>query len=140
MNLAVGNDLRRACKHGPRLAVTVAEAETAILAAARRLSIGLTSHADLLERSQAAVTRLDVGIRDATQSGQLKFFNQEYSRRRREAAALGRDFMSYQHACRRLRDVLANLAAGRIAGTETNAEICTAVFGPRPKSGQGRTR
>jgi hypothetical protein len=112
VTLAIGCELRLAARDGQRLTIPVEEAATAVLAAAQRLAIGLTDHAVLLARAQAALAHLDTGIRAANVAGQLKFFNQEYARRRRAAATLGRKFMSYAHACTRLQEVLAGAAAG----------------------------
>jgi hypothetical protein len=130
LNLAVGNDLRRAEKVGPRLSVTLAEAEIAILGAAKRLSIGLTPHMAMLARAEAALNQIDTTIKAATSSGQLKFFNAEYAKRRREAAAQGREFISYNVAAKRLQSVLAGIAADRATGAQLNTAIIEQVFGP----------
>ena len=59
------------------------------------------------------MNQIDTTIKAATSSGQLKFFNAEYAKRRREAAAQGREFISYNLAAKRLSVVLAGIAADR---------------------------
>jgi hypothetical protein len=57
--LAVASDLRRISKEGPRLAVSVTDASSAIIAAAGRLHFRLTDHAAVLARAKAAGASLE---------------------------------------------------------------------------------
>jgi hypothetical protein len=114
--LAVACDLRRITKDGPRLAVTIAEASTAIIAAAGRLHFRLTDHATVLARAKAAGVELESKLTAAQDEGQLREFNQEYQRRRLAAKMAGRRFISYQEARARLRALLAAAAAGKFTG------------------------
>ena len=109
-------DLRRITKDGPRLAVTIAEASTAIVAAAGRLHFRLTEHSAVLARAKAAGVDLESKLTAAQDAGQLREFNQEYQRRRLAASTVGRRFISYQEARARLRALLAAAAAGRFSG------------------------
>jgi hypothetical protein len=114
--LAVACDLRRITKDGRRLAVTIAEASTAIIAAAGRLHFRLTYHAVVLARAKAAGVELESKLTAAQDEGQLKEFNQEYQRHRLAAKMVGRRFISYQEARARLRALLAAAAAGKFTG------------------------
>jgi hypothetical protein len=114
--LAVACDLRRITKEGSRLTVTIAEASTAIIAAADRLQFRLTDHAAVLARAKAAGVELESQLAAAQNAGQLSEFKQEYQRRRLAAKTAGRRFISYQEARSRLRALLAATAAGKFAG------------------------
>jgi hypothetical protein len=64
-----------------------------IPAAARALGIALTHHVTVLARAKHAVAKIEAGMAWAERNGVLHEFNQEYRRRRLEAARQGRRFM-----------------------------------------------
>ena len=82
-----------------------------IQAIARRLGVALTEHAIVLTRASAAIERIEAALREAQRRGDLKFFNAEYKRRRAQAAAAGKGFMSYGQARARLQRAIAGAAA-----------------------------
>jgi hypothetical protein len=83
-----------------------------VVAAARRLDVMVTEHAGVVTRAQAAVKKIEGGLRWAQRQGVLSQFNDEYRRRRLAATARGERFMSYGEAQARLRKALAGVAAG----------------------------
>ena len=95
-------------------------------AAARRAGIVLADHAAVLARAEAAVAKIHAGLQRAQQAGVLAEFNQEYKRRRLEAAERGNGFMSYQQAQARLQRVLTRIAA---TGVAPDAIVKTAFEG-----------
>jgi hypothetical protein len=115
-NLSIACDLRRAQRDGPRLLVSVTEAVAAIKAAAGRLHFRLTDHAAVLARAKATSTTLEDRLVQVQDAGLLRDFNKEYQRRRMAAKLAGRKLIDYQTARRRLRAVLAAVAAGRYSG------------------------
>lgn len=123
VNLAVASDLRLARRDGQRFAITVNEATEAIQAAAGRLRFRLTDHGAVMARAKAAGIALEDKLSAAQDAGQLKGFNQEYSRRRRAGQAQGEKFMAYSLARARLRAVLAAAASGKPVG-----DVLKAVF------------
>jgi len=80
--------------------------------------------ATVLTRAQAALAKIDQRMVQAQRSGAFSGFNQEYKRRRLEAASQGLRFMSYTAAQARLRKALAGVAAGKV----TAASIVASVF------------
>jgi hypothetical protein len=81
----------------------------------------LTDHSTVLARAKAAGTAMEDKPSAAQDAGQLKAFNAEYLRRRREAAAQGKKFMQYTAARARLRAVLAAAASGKPVGDTLRA-------------------
>jgi hypothetical protein len=122
-NLVVASDLRLAHRDGPRFAVSVSDATTAITAAASRLHFRLTAHATVMARAKAAGAALEEKLVAAQEVGGLKQFNAEYQRRRRAAATAGHKFMLYNEARARFRALLAAAASGRPV-----ADVLRAVF------------
>jgi hypothetical protein len=101
-----------------------------IVAAAQQLDIPLTDHAVAMARAKVAVVRINAVLAAAHDRGDLKFFNNEFHRRRMAARAVGAAFMSYAEAMRRLRRELAGVAAGRIS-----VVMVARVFGEVPRQG-----
>ena len=95
-------------------------------AAAAALRIKLVPHADALQRTEELVNRLDARVAHAQETGGLSIFNREYRRRRLRAQAAGEPFLPYRVAQRRLRQALADVAAGKAA-----PGIIGRVFGDR---------
>jgi hypothetical protein len=93
--------------------------------AARKAGIVLADHATVLARAEAAVAKISTRLDQAQKTGVLQEFNQEYRRRRLEAAQQGRGFMSYRTAQARLQRVLTKVAATG----EAPAAIVKAAFG-----------
>jgi hypothetical protein len=91
-------------------------AAAAILHSARKLGVEITPHA-------VAVAKINTKLAAAQAAGALQFFNQEYQRRRRQAQAQGKGFMSYATARGRLERVLGGVVAGGIS-----AELIARVF------------
>ena len=79
---------------------------------ALRLRVRLTQHSVLVARTRARVEELAKRVERARASGELQTFNREFARRRKEARAAGKPFMSYGHALTRLRTALARDVAG----------------------------
>jgi hypothetical protein len=121
--LAVASDLRRISKEGPRLAVSVTDASSAIIAAAGRLHFRLTDHAAVLARAKAAGASLEDKLSAAQDAGQLRDFNRHYQQRRLAAKLAGHSFIGYGEARARLRALLAASAAGKF-----NGDIIRRVF------------
>jgi hypothetical protein len=90
----------------------VDKATAALHEAVRQKRATLTSGQVALERAQAAAERLDSYFEAMRRSGQLQIFNQVYRRRRLEAVASGRGFMSWSHAMARLRAALIPMLIG----------------------------
>jgi hypothetical protein len=110
---------------GERHPGSVEAAVAEIQAAAVRVDVVLSEHSVVVvARAQAAAEQLQGKLEAARQSGGLAFLNREYQRRRLEAERLGRRFMSYGEAQRRLRKALVSAAA-----TGSMPEIMAAVFG-----------
>ena len=82
--------------------------------AARQLGVQLGTHGQVMTRSMAAVARIDDGLLEAAEAGQLRHFNRTYRERREAARERGHGFMTYAQARRRLRTALAEAAAGRL--------------------------
>jgi len=98
-------------------------AAAAILHSARKLGVEITPHAVAMMRVEAALAKTNTKLAAAQAVGALQFFNQEYQRRRRQAQAQGKGFVSYATARRRLERVLAGVVAGGIS-----AELIARVF------------
>jgi hypothetical protein len=97
-----------------------------IPAAARRLGVVLTEHATVLARAAAASKRIRQTLSEAQGRGDLKFFNAEYKRRRIEAAAVGKSFMTYSQAKAKLHKAIAAVAG---QGGAKMPELVRSVFG-----------
>jgi hypothetical protein len=85
-----------------------------IPSAARAPGVGLTDHATVLARAQAAVVKIEAGMAWAQRTGVLHEFNQEYRLRRLEAQRRGEGFMGYAQAKARLRRAITKVAANRL--------------------------
>ena len=74
-----------------------------IPAAAQQLGIPLTDHAEAVTRARAAVVRINAVLAAAHNRGDLRFFNNEFRRRRMEAQAAGEQLRGahgeYVHLC-----------------------------------------
>jgi hypothetical protein len=82
-------------------------------AAARALGVLVTAHAIAMQRSAAAVARIEVALAEAQRNGLMSHFNATYRSRREAALAVGKGFMSYGRAMARLRAaVVAIIARG----------------------------
>jgi hypothetical protein len=127
VTLALASDLRHFTRDGPRFAVTLREASTAIAAAAGRLDVQLTSHDTLLARAGVAVGKIETGLAVAQAGGGLKFFNEEFQKRRREAQTHGKKFMNYGTARTKLFEILAGIAAG---ADVDRTKVLEQIFGP----------
>jgi hypothetical protein len=110
-------------KAGSILAVARA-CRDGIPAAAARLGLHVTSHNNVVSRATAAVSKIEAQVTKSHDNGNLKFFNQEYKRRRIDAALEGKSFVSYVVAKQRLRRAIAQVAAGKIT-----AGVVDQVFG-----------
>jgi hypothetical protein len=97
-----------------------------IPAAARKLRVTLTAHDVVIARAKAATARIDNALSEAQACGDLQFFNREYKRRRAEAAAAGKGFMSYGQARARLQRAIAEIAAK--GGNGVTPELVASVF------------
>jgi hypothetical protein len=80
--------------------------------AARELHLRVGAHAHVVDKSEAAVTRLNESLVKANGDGTLRVFNRLYRSQREAARAQGRGYMSYAQARNRLLRVLAQHAAG----------------------------
>jgi hypothetical protein len=69
-------------------------------------------HQRVLERASAATERIESKVSKSHDNGGLRFFNEEYKRRRVDAALAGRPFVGYAVAKARLRKAIASVAAG----------------------------
>src|SRR5262249_50134065 len=65
-----------------------------VVKAAAALNIRIVEHASAVQRTEELVNRLDARMGAAQRAGDLGFINREYKRRRQEAQAEGRGFMS----------------------------------------------
>ena len=91
---------------------TVEQAIAEIKAAAARLNVALSDHSVVLARAQAAVSRLDGKLASAQSVGYLKFFNRAYQQYRLACRQRGKGAMPYGAAMAKLRQLLAQAAAG----------------------------
>jgi len=73
----------------------VATATAAVARSAASLGATLTDDATAVSRASSAVVKLDAYMDSLRGTGVLKEFNRAYKRRRTEAAASGRGFMTY---------------------------------------------
>jgi hypothetical protein len=98
----------------------------ALFRAATRHSVRLTSHEAVIARAMKAAARLDASLNAAAAGGRLKQFHAEYRRRRIEAGAHGKPFMSFTMAERRLwRAIVARLLHDGV-GTDLFDEVFNA--------------
>ena len=86
-----------------------------VAAAAAALRIRLVPHADALQRTETLVARLDARMHTAQAGGDLQAFNKAYRRYRLDLTAAGRAPTTYTVARARLRQALAEVAAGKAA-------------------------
>jgi hypothetical protein len=75
----------------------------ALFRAAAKHSVHLSPHEAVIARATKASARLDANLKAAATGGRLKQFHAEYRRRRVEASANGKPFMSFTKAERRFR-------------------------------------
>lgn len=75
--------------------MAIPAADATLRACAAELGITLTGNATVIERSEAAVARLDQRIEAMRRSGDLKTTNQRYKAYRLEQLRLGNGPMSY---------------------------------------------
>lgn len=88
-----------------------ARADGDVRLAAFKLQLPVTDHEVALRRVAHRLHQLDTRL-DAAQGRRLmRFFNREYKRRRRAAAAIGVSFMSYPTALAGLRNALVDAIA-----------------------------
>ncbi len=80
---------------------------------ARRLRIGTIQHSALAHRAAASVTVIERRLREAGGGPLMKFFNQEFYRRRVVAKASGQSFMPYRVTRLRLLSAVAGVVAQR---------------------------
>jgi hypothetical protein len=86
-----------------------------VVAAAAALRIKLVPHAEALQRTEQLVTKLDARMHTAQTGGDLSAFNKAYRRYRLSATAAGQPVMTYVTARSRLRQAIAEAAAGKAA-------------------------
>jgi hypothetical protein len=119
VNLAIACDLRDAkLDRSGRVSAQLDVVTAAITAAASRLSVGLTDFETAISRVRTASTKMTTRLDDVQADGDLRAFNKEFSRRRREAAACGRPFMNYTTARQRLTEVLAEMTSRGVADSD----------------------
>lgn len=133
LNLALASELRGWPLDRGRIGVPMAKIAGALTAAAGRLQIPLTDYRDGLLRVRVATACLVDKLDAAQDLGDLKEFNQEYSRRRRAAQAAGHKFMPYDEARARLSSLLAAAASGKPVG-----DVLRQVFDSGGEKGPAR--
>jgi hypothetical protein len=99
--------------------------------AAAALRIKLVEHSSALQRTEELVQRLDARMQTAQAGGDLSAFNRAYRGYRLDRTAAGQPVMNYATARSRLRQALAEVAAGKAA-----PGIIARVFGDRPPDPQ----
>jgi hypothetical protein len=104
----------QACDVGAVLAKAKADSGDVPRAAAA-LRIKIVPHADALQRTEDLVRRLDARMHTAQAGGDLSAFNKAYKRYRLDLTAAGRAPTTYTVARARLRQALAEVAAGKAA-------------------------
>ncbi len=100
--------------------------ERHIVDAGYRLGVGLTGHLALAERVARSAARLEALTRAAANDGLLKFFHNEYRRRREVARAAGKKFLPFAVAQRRLKQALARAAV--MGGVPPATSLIAEVF------------
>lgn len=83
--------------------------------AAAKLGVRLMEHASALQRTEELVKRLDARMHTAQADGSLQTFNRAYRAYRLDRTAAGQPVMNYAAARSRLRQALADVAAGKAA-------------------------
>jgi hypothetical protein len=96
-------------------------------AAAKKLGIRVTVHDRAIARTNEGLGRLDTILDTAKRNGTLARFHDEYRQRRIAAAAVGRKFMPYSAARRRLEQELTKCIAAGVRG-DTFVLALSAVF------------
>jgi hypothetical protein len=86
-----------------------------VAAAAAALRVKLVEHSAALQRTEELVKRLDARMHTAQADGDLSAFNKAYRRYRLDRTAAGQPVMTYVTARSRLRQALAEVAAGKAA-------------------------
>jgi hypothetical protein len=84
-----------------------------VVKAAAKLGVKLVEHSAALQRTEELVRRLDARLYTAQADGDLSAFNRAYRRYRLSATAAGQPVMTYVTARARLRQALADTAAGK---------------------------
>ena len=87
----------------------------------------LAEHPVLIQRVKVAIERLGRRLDQTQASGSMRFFNNEYKRRRLAAAEAGNGFMSYKVAKQRLEQMFVEKAAA--PGEGDPAALIRRVFG-----------
>jgi hypothetical protein len=81
--------------------------------AAARLGVRLVEHSAALQRTEDLVSKLDARMAQAQHDGDLSAFNRSYRQYRLSRTAAGQPVMTYVTARSRLRQALAEVAAGK---------------------------
>jgi hypothetical protein len=87
-----------------------------VMAAAVALDVRLVEHSAALQRTEQLVSKLNARMHVAQAGGELQIFNQSYRRCRLARTAAGQPTMSFTVARSRLRQALADTAAGKAPG------------------------
>jgi len=128
----------QACDAGAVLAKARAD-HGDVPAAARALGVKLAPHDYVMQNTEQIVRRLDARLASAQRSGEVSFINREYKRRRQEAFARGKPYLPYNAVQARLRQALAEVAAGRAAPGAIVARVFERLWW-RSGEGWGRFR
>jgi hypothetical protein len=102
-----------------------------VVKAAVKLGVRLVEHSAALQRTETLVARLDARMSTAQAGGDLKAFNRAYRQYRISRTAAGQPVMSFTVARSRLRQALADVAAGKAA-----PGVMARVFEDRPPDPQ----
>ena len=81
--------------------------------AAAKLGVRLVEHGAALQRTEQLVAKLDARVAQVQHDGDLSAFNRAYRAYRLDRTAAGQPVMNYSKACSRLRQALAEVAAGK---------------------------
>jgi hypothetical protein len=101
-----------------RIAGQKPQRETVVAAlnqAAKRYNVSLTPHLITIARAMRLSTQLDKILEEMKTNGTLKYFHQEYARRRALRLEQGSGFMNFATAQRRFRSAI----IARLVGAET---------------------
>jgi hypothetical protein len=105
------------------------EAISALREAAAAARVKLTEHSIAISRAGASAQRLDAYLLSMRGTGALKEFNRAFKRRRLEATANGRGFMTFKTAMTRLQTLLIPiLQQGRNVQTTS---LFASIFGDK---------
>jgi hypothetical protein len=86
-----------------------------VVKAAVKLGVRLVEHSAALQRTETLVAKLDARMHTAQAGGDLQAFNRSYREYRLSRTAAGQPVMTYVTARSRLRQALADVAAGKAA-------------------------